>query len=115
MEVGRPASYLTIEKGAEVLSSDGRRVGTMAHVLADEDKDIFEGLVLDTADGHRFVDADHVAALREGTVTLSISAARAAGLPQPSSNPPAMDAGGDLEGELHSRLRRAWDLISGNY
>jgi hypothetical protein len=115
MDAGRPASYLTLGEGTEVRSSDDRRVGTVAHVLADEEKDIFEGLVLDTGDGHRFVDADQVAELSEGRVVLRIEAARVAGLPEPSPNPPALDPGGDLESPLHARLRRAWDLISGNY
>jgi hypothetical protein len=116
MDAGRPASYLTLEDGTGVWSSDDREVGTVAHVLADEEKDIFEGLVLDTGDGHRFVEAEQVDELREGRVVLRIPAMRVAGLPEPSANPAALDAyGGDLDSGLHSRLRRAWDLISGNY
>jgi hypothetical protein len=28
-----PASYMTLERGADVISSDGERVGTVEHVL----------------------------------------------------------------------------------
>ena len=116
MDAGRPASYLTLADGTEVWSSDDRKVGTVAHVLADEEKDIFEGLVLDTGDGHRFVEAEQVGEMTEGRVLRTIPAMRAAGLPEPSANPAALDpGGGGLESELHGRLRRAWDLISGNY
>lgn len=115
MSAGEPASYLTLEEGTEVLSSDGRRVGTVRHVLADEEKDIFDGLVLDTEAGPRFADAPHVADVRAGAVKLSLTAAQAASLPEPSANPPALDSGDDVDSDLHHRLRRAWDLISGNY
>lgn len=48
-------------------------------------------------------------------MTLSLTAAKAASLPEPSANPPALDSGDDLDSGLYHRLRRAWDLISGNY
>ena len=76
---------------------------------------IFDGLVVDTETGPRFADAPHVADIRAGAVTLSLTAAQAASLPEPSANPPALDSGDDLDSGLHHRLRRAWDLISGNY
>lgn len=115
MSAGEPASYLTLEAGTQVVSADGRPIGTVVHVLADEEKDIFDGLVVDTETGLRFADAPHVADIRAGTVTLSLTAAQAASLPEPSANPPALDSGNDLDSGLHHRLRRAWDLISGNY
>jgi uncharacterized protein YrrD len=40
---GEPASYLTVEPGTDVLSSDGERVGVVEHVLYDEDTDISTG------------------------------------------------------------------------
>lgn len=115
MSAGEPASYLTLAEGTAVLSADGHRIGTVRHVLADEEKDIFDGLVLETEAGSRFADASHVADLRADAVTLSLSAAEAASLPEPSANPPALDPGDDVDSGLQHRLRRAWDLISGNY
>ena len=50
-------------------------------------------------------------------LTLALDAGGVHGLPEPSGNPPEMSADPDdtAEGELTRKLRRAWDLISGNY
>jgi hypothetical protein len=50
-------------------------------------------------------------------VVLSLDAASAERLPQPGPNPAAMSAEPDdtAESDLQRKLRRAWDLISGNY
>jgi hypothetical protein len=117
---GTPASYLTLEPGTPVLASDGTEVGTVAHVLADADADIFDGLVIDTRrgpGGHRFVDAPQVAGIAERGVTLALDAAAVEGLPEPSENPAEMsaDPGDRAGGDLTQKLRRAWDLISGRY
>ena len=53
MDLGNPASYLVLADGTPVLSSDGREVGTVEHVLADADSDVFDGVIVDTADGPR--------------------------------------------------------------
>jgi uncharacterized protein YrrD len=114
---GAPIAYLALRQGTPVCASGGEQVGTVAHVLADADADIFDGLVIDTEKGHRFVDASHVEALHERGVMLGLDAAGAARLPEPSENPAAVDAGAaDFdEGPLAGKLRRAWDLISGRY
>jgi len=119
-DYGQPRSFLDVDEGIDVISSDGQRVGALEHVLADEQSDIFDGIVIDTSGGpggHRFVDAPEVAELRERAVLLSISAAEVARLPEPSANPATMQHGGeeDSEGPLAQKLRRAWDLISGRY
>jgi hypothetical protein len=41
---GQPRSFLDIDDGVDVISSDGERVGTLEHVLADEEADIVEKL-----------------------------------------------------------------------
>ena len=48
---------------------------------------------------------------------LALSAAEAEALPEPSENPPTMGADpSDVEPPgLGDKLRRAWDLLSGNY
>jgi hypothetical protein len=90
---GAPMSYLTLEKGTPVLVSDGTELGTVAHVLADPDADIFDGLVVDLrGGGHRFVDAAQVAQIAEGGVTLALDAAAAERLPEPRANPAEMTA-----------------------
>jgi sporulation protein YlmC with PRC-barrel domain len=112
-----PASYLTLERGAEVISSDGESVGTVEHVLRDEESDIFDGLVIDVRlgpGGLHFVDAPEVGEITAGSVTISVLA-QVDSLPKPSANPAAMEHHGieDSEGKLEHKLRRAWEIISG--
>jgi uncharacterized protein YrrD len=118
--LGQPSSYLTLESGAPVISSDGEQLGAVEHVLATEEEDIFDGIVLDRSvlpGGHRFVDGGQVEEIYERGVVLKLSRAEAEGLPEPSENPAAMEAdpGEAEESGLGRKLRRAWDLISGNY
>src|SRR3954469_24521463 len=116
-DLGPPVAYLQLPEGVPVYSSDGQRIGTVAHVLAAEEEDIFDGLVLECDGGHRFVDAPEVAELYERGVVLGIDSAAARELPEPSENPATVEATPDdaHQSGLTRRLRRAWDLISGNY
>jgi uncharacterized protein YrrD len=111
---------MTLRAGVPVYSSDGHRLGEVEHVLAEPDKDIFDGIVFDASGlpgGHRFVDAPEVVGIHERGVVLTLDATSAERLHEPSGNPATMAAGPDdvAEGELERKLRRAWDLISGNY
>jgi uncharacterized protein YrrD len=113
-----PASYLTLEPGADVISADGERVGTVEHVLRDEETDIFDGIVIDVRlgpGGLHFVDAPEVAEIREGSVTIAVPAAQVENLPKPSANPAVMESHGveDSESRLEHKLRRAWEIVSG--
>jgi PRC-barrel domain len=120
MDLGDPASYLVLADGTPVYSSDGRKVGTVEHVLADADADVFDGVIVDMRagpGGHRFADADQVDAIHERGVVLTVDAAAAEALPEPSGNPASMDAGPEdtLPSDLGDKLRRAWDYLSGRY
>ena len=120
MDYGAPSSFLEIESGVDVISSDGQRVGKLEHVLHDEQTAIFDGVVIDVATGpggHRFVDAPQVAEFRERAVLLAIPADGGDALPEPTANPAVIQHGGaeDTDGPLAQKLRRAWDLISGRY
>lgn len=109
---------MTLAPGADVVSSDGSIIGKVEHVLAVEDEDIFDGLVIDTKlgpGGHRFVDSEQVDEIYERAVVLTLSEAEADQLHEPQPAPAAMDSEADPPGPLESKLRRAWDLISGNY
>jgi uncharacterized protein YrrD len=115
---GEPSSYLTLEDGTDVLTSDGERIGVVQHVLRDESSDIFDGIVIDTRSGpggHRFVDAPEIAEIRTDAVVLTLSAADAERLPEPSPSPGVMEHHGaeDTESPIEHKLRRAWELISG--
>ena len=114
---GAPMSYLTLEPGTPVFAADGAEVGRVEHVLADPEADIFDGLVIDARGGHRFADAAEVAEIAASGVTLALDGAGVERLPEPSENPAEMSADPDdtAERDLTRKLRRAWDLISGNY
>jgi hypothetical protein len=120
MDRGNPISYMALEPGTDVVSSDGQRVGKVEHVLADEEKDIFDGLVIDVRTGPgglHFADAEHVAEIFENAAVLDLPAAEVEQLPKPGPAPAVMETHGieDTKGPLERKLRRAWDLISGNY
>jgi sporulation protein YlmC with PRC-barrel domain len=91
MDEGLPIAYPVLEKGVAVLSSDGEQVGTVDHVVAAPEEDIFHGLVISTKDGRRFVEAADVASLHERGVDLSIDSVAAQGLPQPGGGAPVYD------------------------
>jgi hypothetical protein len=115
-----PVSYLTLEKGTPVVTADGARVGVVDHVLADPNVDVFDGLIVDTRDGPggwRFVDAEHVASMDEDEVRLTLDAAAAERLPEPSESPATMsvDPSDTAPDDLSDKLRRAWHWLSGNY
>jgi hypothetical protein len=119
MDYGEPTSYMEVKEGCEVVSSDGEKVGTVQHVLADEEEDIFDGIVIDTQlgpGGMHFVDAPQVSECFEEVVQLSIPASQVPELPKPAANPAVMEHHGveDSESALQQKLHRAWDLISGN-
>ena len=119
-DLGAPGSYMTLGEGVPVYSRDGQRLGEVEHVLAEPDKDIFDGIVFDASPwpgGHRFVDAPEVERIHERGVVLALDAVDAERMPEPSGNPATMSASPDdtAEGELERKLRRAWDLISGRY
>ena len=82
---GHAISYLALPRGVPVHASDGAQVGTVHRALDNEREHIFDGIVIDTKDGRRFVDAPEVARIFERAVILTIDAAEAASLPEPPS------------------------------
>jgi hypothetical protein len=119
-DLGAPISYLVLEEGTDVLCSEGRRVGKVEHVLAADEEDIFDGLVIDTEagpGGWRFADAPQVAAIYERGVVLAVPAGEIATLPEPRANPATLEHHGaeDTESPVAHKLRRAWEFISGKY
>ena len=115
---GPPTSYLALAEGTPVVTRDGHEIGSVRHVLAATDKDVFDGLILDTPDGTRFADASIVGDLYERQACLTIDRHAAAQLPEPRENPVALTVGPDdlaADDGLGDKLRRAWDRISGSY
>ena len=120
MDLGPPISYEVLEQGTPVLSSDHEQIGTVAHVLAVEDEDVFDGVVIaehHEPGGHRFADADEIAEIHENAVVLKLNSKACDELPRPSANPGVVrvDPATTRSDLRHAKLKRAWDLLSGNY
>lgn len=72
---GPAISYLMLRRGTRVRGSDGVEVGRVRRVQNNEREHIFDGIVVETRQGRRFVDAPEVAHIAERVVTLSVTAA----------------------------------------
>lgn len=120
MDLGKPLAYNALTRGTPVYSSDGQQIGKVSHVLAAEDEDVFDGIVIGEhtfGKEHRFADADDVQEVFERGVLLKLDQAGCAQLPKPTANPAVMhDDPAESNSEFRKqKLLRAWDLISGNY
>ncbi len=86
MELGDPASYLTLEQGIAVFAAGGEQVGTVAEVVAAVEQDIFEGIAISPRLGvghRRFAAAEVIAEIGEKGVLLSLSKDACESLPAP--------------------------------
>jgi hypothetical protein len=70
--------YQALPRGTEVVTSDGVTLGTVIRVRDNAREHIFDGIVIRTREGRRFVDAPEVARITARRVTLNITAAEAA-------------------------------------
>jgi len=80
---GHQIGYKALPRGVPVHTADGERFGTVYRVLDNAREHIFDGIVVSTPDGRRFVDAPEVARITERRVTLTIDAEEAKQLPGP--------------------------------
>jgi hypothetical protein len=94
---GHQIGYKLIPRGVPVVSSDGVEVGTVQKVLDNAREHIFDGIIIATPDGRRFVDAPEVARITEKRVTLTIDAAAAKELPEHRG----------MRGSLETRAKRS--------
>lgn len=100
-------SYQAAVRGTPVLSSTGTQIGTLEHVLEIPDLDLFDGIVITTAGGLRFVDADDVQRITRSEIRCSLDDEQAARLPAPDGPPVyRVDALADSGQSLHDRLGR---------
>jgi hypothetical protein len=105
---GYAISYKVLERGTPVVASDGSDVGTVREVLENRAEHIFDGLVLDTPGGQRFVDAPEVARIAERRVTLALDAEGAAALPEQDSKGAATFRANVKGGRLSRFLGGGW-------
>ena len=111
MDEGLPVAYAVLEEGVLVYAADGEQVGTVDHVVAAPDEDIFHGIVMTTGVGRRFIAADQVASLHERGVDLRIPASEVATLPEPHGAAPAWR---DVEpGVKPHRWQKFVDMMTG--
>jgi sporulation protein YlmC with PRC-barrel domain len=74
--------YKALPRGVPVHTSDGEQLGTVHEVRDNAREHIFDGIVVDTKQGRRFVDAPEVARITASRVTLTIDAEEAQNLPE---------------------------------
>jgi hypothetical protein len=74
---GHAISYQVLRRGTPVRSADGTQLGTVRRVDEAKREHIFDGIVLDTPGGRRFLDAPEVARIAERWVTTTFNAADA--------------------------------------
>lgn len=109
MTEGTPISYEAVRRGTPVLSSSGAQIGTLEHVLEVSDLDIFEGIVIATHHGLRFIDAEHISQITTTHIQCGLDDDQAARLPPPSGPPVySVDALADTGHNLHDVLRRVF-------
>ncbi len=81
-----PIAYTALQPGTPVQTTDGHPFATVQAVLVDEKVSVFDGIVVQTAEGTRFVDADLVGLIYTTRVCTTLSAAQAATLPLPDGS-----------------------------
>ena len=105
-----PIAYTALQPGTPVQTSDGHEFATVRSVLVDEKVSVFDGIVVETATGERFVDADLIGTIYTTYVRTTLTEAQAADLPLPDGStlidirPPRSVA--DRLGRLFGRGKR---------
>jgi len=94
---GPQIGYKVLPRGVPVHTADGDLFGTVHRVLELEREHLFDGIVVTTPNGRRFVDAPEVGRITEKRVTLTIDAEEAKELPEHRG----------LRGSLETRAKRA--------
>jgi hypothetical protein len=79
---GQQIGYKVLPRGVPVWTSDDVEIGKVHRVRDNAREHIFDGIVISTPEGRRFVDAPEVARITEKRVTLTIDAAEAKELPE---------------------------------
>jgi hypothetical protein len=102
-----PISYEAAVRGTPVLSSTGKEIGTLEHVLEVPELDVFDGIVIATKDGLRFIDADYVQRITRSRIWCGLDDTQAAQLPAPGGPPVyRADAMADSGKSMHDILGR---------
>jgi hypothetical protein len=107
MDKDTAISYQAAVHGSRVLTKIGKEIGTLEHVLEVPQLDVFDGIVIRTGHGLRFVDADQVERITASYIRCAISDEQAASLPAPDGPPVyRVDELAGTGDSLHDRVGR---------
>jgi hypothetical protein len=81
-----PIAYTALQPGTPVQTIDGHAFATVQAVLVDERVAVFDGILVQTTEGARFVDADQIGSIYTSHVRTTLSADQAANLPHPEES-----------------------------
>jgi hypothetical protein len=113
MDEGSAISYKVLRRGTPVISADGVELGTVRRSQEAKRENIFDGIVLDTTNGKRFVDAPEVARIAERAVTVTFEAKDADSYLAPVDSRLGVRMRGSKTARrakrLGARARDAWD------
>ena len=112
--VADPVSWFLIRSGWKVVSADGHEIGRVDEVTGDETHDIFDGLAVATSvlGKPRYVPAERVATIEEGTVHLTLTRDECDRLQEylePATSAEIEPGGGAVKGELRELESRFVD------
>jgi hypothetical protein len=106
-EDGIPIAYSALEKGVPVVSASGREFGKVEHVLEIPAEDLFDGIVVTTPAGLKFVDRDQIETITTARVHCVLTDEEAAALKPPAGGAVfTVDASEDSGSSLHDRFGR---------
>lgn len=80
----QPVSYEGVPVGVPLLSSTGQPFGTLEKVLEIPSEDLFDGVIVNTDHGRRFVDRDQISEITTEYIKCDLDDATASSLPEPS-------------------------------
>ena len=100
-------SYQAAVPGSPVLTRTGNEIGTLEHVLEVPGRGLFDGIVVATDWGLRFIDASQIELITVRHIRCRLDDAAAARLPPPTGTAVyRVSALGEIGDSLHERLGR---------
>src|SRR5690348_1137087 len=82
-----PIAYSALPKGTPVVSASGTQFGVVEHVLEIPAEDLFDGIVVSTTEGLRFVDRDQIDNITTAQVRCVLTDEQAQTLSPPDDAP----------------------------
>jgi len=86
-DTAEPVSYEGVPEGVPMLSLTGQQFGTLEKVLEIPSEDLFDGVIVKTHYGRRFVDRDQIDEITTEYIRCDLDDDAAAKLPEPSGDP----------------------------